>query len=195
MKDKKILLDIAAEAIKEEFAANATIDRHALLLSYPQLGKDGAVFVTLYKNGALRGCIGSIIAHRPLIDDLIHNAKAAAFSDPRFSPLKPEELDSIDIEISILTAPKRVEYLDIADLKRIIRPGIDGVIIKKGPYQATYLPSVWEQLPDFDSFFSTLCQKASMASNCIESHPQIYIYQAEKIGAKRKKQDERRRIQ
>ena len=179
--NKTILIDIARDAIVEKFTGEKRIDREALVQAHPWLAEQGAVFVTLNEHHQLRGCIGSIIAHEPLIDDLIRNAKAAAFSDPRFNPLQPEELDQIEIEISLLTPPEAVEYVDTADLRRIIRPGIDGVILRLDGYQATYLPSVWEQLSDFDLFFSTLCQKAGLPGNCLDSHPVIYRYQAEKI--------------
>ena len=182
--DKKILIDIAKKAIAEELTGKKLIDRDALVKEYPELLKPGAVFVTLNENHSLRGCIGSIIAHQPLIDDLIHNAKAAAFSDPRFSPLRADEFDKLDIEISLLTPPKQVAYNSIDELRRIIRPGVDGVIIRKGNYQATYLPSVWEQIPDFDLFFYNLCMKAGLAGDCLKMHPEIYVYQAQKITEK-----------
>ena len=178
---KKAILKIAKEAIKEEFTGTSTIDREALIREFPQLAQNGAAFVTLNENHALRGCIGSIIAHQPLIDDIIHNAKAAAFSDPRFRPLSEEELDKIEIEVSLLSEPRPLAYTDTDDLRSKIRPGIDGVILKLDGYQATYLPSVWEQLPSFDSFFMTLCQKAGLPANCLDAHPDIYVYQAEKI--------------
>ncbi len=179
--DRSILIDIARNAIIEQFTGQRRIDREALVRAHPWLEEKGAVFVTLNEHHQLRGCIGSIIAHEPLIDDLVRNAKAAAFSDPRFSPLRPEELENIEIEISLLTPPQRVDYTDVADLRRIIRPGIDGVILRLDGHQATYLPSVWEQLPDLDRFFSTLCQKAGLPGNCLEAHPEIFRYQAEKI--------------
>ncbi len=179
--DKSILPKIAKDAIIEEFTGQKRIDRDALVQAHPWLAKKGAVFVTLNEHHQLRGCIGSIIAHEPLIDDLVRNAKAAAFADPRFSPLRPEELEQIEIEISLLTPPEEVKYTNTDDLRRIIRPGIDGVILQLDGHQATYLPSVWEQLSDFDLFFSTLCQKAGLSGNCLESHPRIFRYQAEKI--------------
>jgi len=179
--DKKVLLNIAKLAIAEELTGKRLINKDELIKKYPWLNEKGAVFVTLNENNQLRGCIGSIIAHRPLIDDLIHNAKASAFNDPRFTPLREDEFDKLDIEISILTPPKELPYKDIEDLRRKIRPQIDGVILQLGNHQATYLPSVWEQLNDFDSFFSTLCQKAGLSPNCLELHPNIFIYQAKKI--------------
>ncbi len=179
--DKRILIDIAKDAIREKFAGQKLVDRDNLLRQYPELGEHRAVFVTLNEDHQLRGCIGSIVAHQPLIDDLIANAKSAAFADPRFNPLSPEEMDKIEMEISLLTPPQPVEYRDIDELRRIIRPGIDGVILRLGNYQATYLPSVWEDLNDFDLFFSTLCQKAGLHPNCLDMHPIIYRYQTEKI--------------
>jgi len=141
MMDKSLLLAIARHAIAETFGLASPLDRDELIELHPWLGNPGAVFVTLNENHHLRGCIGSIVAHRPLIDDLIHNAKAAAFSDPRFSPLRKEELDKISLEVSLLTPPKELPYTTIADLRQKIRPGIDGVILRLGNQQATYLPS------------------------------------------------------
>jgi len=181
--DKGILLRIAKDAIMEELTGLSLIDRQKLLVAYPWLREMGAVFVTLNQRGQLRGCIGSIIAHRALLDDLIANAKAAAFNDLRFPPLQEEELSSLEIEISLLSTPQPLHYRDKEDLKHKIRPGIDGVILQQGAYQATYLPSVWEQLPEFEVFFATLCQKAGLRAACLEDHPDIQVYQAEKIEA------------
>jgi len=178
--DKKILLKIARDAIEAKLK-NKTIDRDKLIKEYPELEKEGAVFVTLKEKGNLRGCIGSIIAHRPLIDDLIHNAQSAAFNDPRFIPLREEELDDVDIEVSLLTPYKELVYTDKKDLKRKIRPNIDGVILRYGSHQATFLPQVWEELPDFELFFAHLCQKAGLRADCLDYHPEIYTYQVEKI--------------
>lgn len=117
------------------------------------------------------------------MDDLIQNAQSAAFNDPRFPPLTLEEFSSNDItvEVSILSEPKPLSYSDMADLKSKIKIGEDGVILKLGNYQATFLPQVWEQLPTFESFFAHLCQKAGLPANCLESKPQIFIYHVEKI--------------
>jgi AmmeMemoRadiSam system protein A len=175
--DKHILIEIARNAIVEEFTGKKRIDRDALVRAHPWLAEKGAVFVTLNEYNQLRGCIGSIIAHEPLIDDLIRNAKAAAFSDPRFRPLREEEFEAIEIEVSVLSEPEPVAYRDTEALRRIIRPGIDGVILQLGNYQATYLPSVWEQIGDFDTFFASLCQKAGLSGDCLEQHPQIWRYQ------------------
>ncbi len=179
---KELLLEIARKAIEVEFN-NQHINKSYLLKKYPELKEKRAVFVTLNKkDGNLRGCIGSLIAYKTLLDDIISNAKSAAFSDPRFPPLKKEELKDITIEISLLSPYKKLEYRDIEDLKRKIRPKIDGVILKLGTHQATFLPQVWEDIPDFNSFFAHLCQKAGVNPySCLEKHPDIFIYQVDKI--------------
>jgi len=178
---KEVLLQIAKDAILSEFDGRK-INREALIKKYPQLLKKGAVFVTIKERGALRGCIGSLIAHRPLIDDLIENAKSAAFKDPRFMPLKRHEVDNINLEISILSPYKEVKYENVEELKKKIRPNIDGVVLKLNGYQATFLPQVWEELPTFEEFFAHLCIKAGInPKGCLDAHPQIYTYQVEKI--------------
>ncbi len=178
---KQIYLDIAREAIAEGLYNRATIDREKIVLAYPELGEKGAVFVTLNLYGGLRGCIGSLVAHRPLIDDLIDNARAAAFKDPRFIPLTLTEFDELEIEVSLLSAPRRLEYSSTADLKTKIRPGLDGVVLDLNGYRATFLPQVWEELPTFELFFNHLCHKAGLDGDCLEMHPKIEIYQVEKI--------------
>lgn len=181
---KQALLNIARVAIKEEFIGHKELNdevKNRLIQMFPKLAEPGAAFVTIQERGALRGCIGSIIAHRALIDDIIENAKAAAFSDPRFPPLSPEEFENITIEVSILTEPKLLEYSDIEDLKSKITPKKDGIILKYDGYQATFLPQVWEELPNFDDFFAHLCMKAGMSPNCLELHPEIWVYHVEKV--------------
>ncbi len=181
MDKREVLLKLARAAIAEEFGIDYGVDKEALRREKPWLNEKGAAFVTLNKkgDGALRGCIGSIIAHRTLYDDIIENAKSAAFHDPRFVALSPQEFNDITVEVSLLTDPKPLPYSSPEDLKSKLRPGIDGVILKKGNYQATYLPQVWEQLPTFESFMAHLCQKAGMASNCLAQHPDVYVYQVE----------------
>ena len=184
--DKKILLKLARMAIFEEFEGKKLINKEDFLAKYPFLAEKRASFVTLKlknrpRGSNLRGCIGSILPYRPLIDDIISNAKAAAFEDPRFSPLTPQEYELIKIEISLLTIPQKVEYEDKKDLMQKIRPGVDGVILHLANHQATFLPSVWEELPVFDLFFAHLCLKAGLPGDCLMYHPVIYTYQAEEI--------------
>jgi AmmeMemoRadiSam system protein A len=117
----------------------------------------------------LRGCIGSLTAVESISADVQHNAQNAAFHDPRFGPLTSSELDQVDIEVSILTRPARLAYTDGQDLLTKLRPGIDGVIIRKGSASATFLPQVWQQLPDKTDFLAHLCQKAGLSSNAWRS--------------------------
>lgn len=154
--------------------------------SFPQLNENGAVFVTLrtYPNNELRGCIGSLTAYRPLYEDIVFNAQAAAMQDPRFLPLKKEELPNIRLEVAVLSEPKELDYKDITDLKRKITPLKDGVVLKLDGHRATYLPSVWEELPTFDDFFSSLCLKAKLDGNCLEQHPTLSTYQTTKYKEK-----------
>ncbi len=119
-------------------------------------------FVTITEDGNLRGCIGHIIPRESIIEGVRVNAINAAFRDPRFRPLSPDELDKIKIEVSILTEPKPLKYKDAQDLLDKLRPGIDGVIIKKGFHEATFLPQVWEQLPGKEDFLTHLCLKAGL---------------------------------
>jgi AmmeMemoRadiSam system protein A len=177
--DQKITLIIARNAIKSRFEQKP-LDKKSILNHYPELRAQGASFITLTLHGRLRGCIGSIIAHRPLIDDLIANAQSAAFDDPRFPPLSFNELDQTRVEVSLLTHPEAVTYLDADALSHIIRPNVDGVILRLGDYQATFLPQVWEELSDFKSFFDHLGLKAGIGTDPLSHHPEIYIYQVEK---------------
>lgn len=122
-------------------------------------------FVTLSISGELRGCIGSLEGREPLVEGVKHNAVNAAFGDPRFRPLSEKELDKIHIEVSILTEPETLAYSDAADLMNKLRPGVDGVIIRQGYAGATFLPQVWEQLPDKEEFLSHLCMKAGLGAD------------------------------
>lgn len=173
-------LKIAREAIASKFDGS-DVNKDTYLNQYPTLGVQKATFVTLTLHGQLRGCIGSLIAHRPLIDDLISNAQSAAFHDPRFSPLTLAEFQIVTIEVSLLSEPHLLGYNDIADLKSKIRINEDGVILRYGNNQATFLPQVWEELNDFESFFAHLGMKAGLGSDPLHCHPEIYTYQVEKI--------------
>ena len=172
---------IALQSIQDEFDYKNSIDVEQLTKENPSLKEDGASFVTLTQDGKLRGCIGSLEACRPLIEDIIANAKNAAFRDPRFSKLTREELHTTDIEVSILTKPKHLEYSNVEDLKNKIKQNIDGVILKLNSNQATFLPQVWEELPEFEDFFGHLLSKAGLPMDSFKNHPEIYIYQIQKF--------------
>jgi len=177
MEGETTLLKLARAAIGEAVGVAQDVSLQDMLEANPWLEEDGAVFVTLTIDGNLRGCIGSLVAHRKLYEDIIYNARSAALNDPRFKPLSKEEFELIKIEVSILSKPEPLIYDNIDSLKARLRVGIDGVVLKSGSNQATFLPQVWEQLPTFELFFSHLCQKAGMQSNCLEHHPDILTYQ------------------
>jgi len=120
------------------------------------------VFVTLHKNGRLRGCIGNIEPAKPVLEGVRENALHAALDDARFAPVTPEELADLDIEVSLLTVPEKLDYSDSKDLLRQIVPFRHGVIVEKGHHRATFLPQVWEQLPDPASLLTQLCLKARL---------------------------------
>ena len=122
----------------------------------------GACFVTLTQDGTLRGCIGTVDAWRPLGLDVRANAVAAAVHDRRFPPLRPEELDRTRIEVSVLSPPEPIDCSDEADALATLRPGVDGVVLACGRRRATFLPQVWQRLPDPATFLTALRRKAGL---------------------------------
>lgn len=147
---------------------------------YPRpLREPGASFVTLKKHGELRGCIGSLEAHRPLAEDVAHNAYAAAFLDPRFPPLTDHELADVDFHLSILTAPVPMSFNSEADLLRQLQPGIDGLVLEDGTHRGTFLPSVWESLSDATQFFQQLKRKAGLPTDYWSSTLTVARYTCE----------------
>ncbi|WP_331775554.1 AmmeMemoRadiSam system protein A [Sulfurospirillum sp. 1612] len=177
---KEAVLRLARAAIGESLEVPQHVSLETLIADNPALKETGATFVTLTYQGELRGCIGSLVAYRPLYEDIIYNARSAAFKDPRFEPLCQEELEDIVIEVSILSQPQHLEYHDADDLKKKIKKNHDGVVLQYGTHHATFLPQVWEQLPTFELFFSYLCQKAGLGADCLASHPEISVYSVQK---------------
>lgn len=162
--DRRVLLKLARSVIASELVKGAKAERPKEIS--PATAEKRGCFVTLHKKGALRGCIGTIEPIKPLISCVEDNALNAAFGDPRFSRLTESELSEVDIEISVLTVPQFLDYKDPDDLKAKLKPGIHGVILSKGWHSATFLPQVWEQLPDKEAFLAHLCQKAGMSATC-----------------------------
>jgi AmmeMemoRadiSam system protein A len=141
-----------------------------------------ASFVTLQRQGQLRGCIGHLEAVQPLVVDVAENAFAAAFRDPRFAPLGAEEWPEVDIHLSILTPPEALHFRDEADLLGQIQPGEDGLILQDGPNRGTFLPSVWDSLPDAHDFLTHLKLKAGLAANHWSGRVEVYRYHTESFG-------------
>ncbi len=154
------LLTLARNAIAARFGQTSSpvVDR-------PELHEPGATFVTLTQRGDLRGCIGSLEAWRPLRQDVQENALAAAFRDPRFNPLRADELPITRVEVSLLTPAVPMGFTDEADALARLRPNIDGVIFTAGSRRSTFLPQVWDQLAEPAEFMAHLKQKAGLPAN------------------------------
>lgn len=147
---------------------------------YPaSLQNPGASFVTLKKAGELRGCIGSLEAYQPLVNDVAHNAYAAAFSDPRFQPLSNDEMGNLEFHISVLTPAVAMSFDSEEDLLKQIRPGIDGLVLEENQYRGTFLPAVWESLPDTKDFLRHLKQKAGLPQNYWSESIKVSRYTSE----------------
>jgi AmmeMemoRadiSam system protein A len=171
----KILLHLARAAIAKELGFKS----HDLPM-IDWLEEPGATFVTLTLQGQLRGCIGSLEAYRPLIEDLQSNAVASAFRDPRFPPLSKEEFADVAIEVSLLSKPELIRHNSKEDALAQLTPGRDGVIIQLGPQRATYLPQVWAQLPDPESFIAHLLEKAGLPEDFWSDDIQLSHYTVQK---------------
>ncbi|WKJ91668.1 AmmeMemoRadiSam system protein A [Methylomonas montana] len=150
---------------------------------YPtELCQVRATFVTLERRGQLRGCIGMLEALRPLAEDVAENAFAAAFRDRRFPPLAADELADLDLHISVLSPTEAIGFTSEADLISQLRPGIDGVILQEGGRRGTFLPSVWDDLPEPSEFLKHLKQKAGLPPSYWSDTLQAYRYTTEMFG-------------
>ena len=159
--DKKQLLDLAKASIQYGLEHDQPIA--VTLGNYPaHLQEQRACFVTLQINNQLRGCIGSLEAHRSLVEDVAENAYAAAFRDPRFGPVSVDECPLLQYHISVLNPPEPMTFTSEDDLLKQIRPGIDGLVLSDHGSRGTFLPSVWESLPTSNEFLSHLKQKAGL---------------------------------
>lgn len=170
-----MLLAHARNAIAERFGRHGgATHRHAAL------DQPGASFVTLTQQGDLRGCIGSIEAHRPLGLDVRENALAAAFRDPRFAPLAVEEFEHTRVEVSLLTPAMAISFRDEADFLAQLRPGVDGIVFQYGRHRSTFLPQVWESLPEPQQFMQQLKRKAGLPPNFWHEAVSIARYEVTK---------------
>ena len=176
--DRKALVTLARSAIAAELDETAAVQRPQVL-SEAMEEKRGC-FVTLHKKGRLRGCIGTIEPARSLVENVEENARNAAFRDPRFPAVDAGELAQIDLEVSVLSVPEILTYEDPNDLIQKLIPGTHGVIISRDWHSATFLPQVWDQLPEPQTFLSHLCRKAGMDANCWQDADVIVkVYRAE----------------
>jgi AmmeMemoRadiSam system protein A len=172
------LLEIARGSILNGLGLNSVPAKRNHL---PWLLQHAATFVTLTMDGALRGCIGSLSATRPLGEDVASNARAAAFQDPRFPKLKREEWPRCRVEVSLLSAPKPIAFADEAELLAQIRPGEDGLILEADGKRATFLPQVWEGLPDKRQFLGELMKKAGLPPDTRLARCKVSRYRVRKF--------------
>lgn len=174
-----LLVTGARNAIQRRLAGDTTTDEPSDW--NPALRAKQASFVTLKRHGALRGCIGTLEAKRPLWEDVIHNAQAAAFEDPRFPPLTPPELEGLHIEISVLSSPDPLRVHSRAQLLALLKPGEDGLIVREGRRRATLLPAVWESLPDAGAFVDELMRKANLGVGYWSTSLEFLRYRTERF--------------
>jgi AmmeMemoRadiSam system protein A len=179
--ERLILLNTARDTIN--YCLKQRVESMAINLNdySAHLREPRACFVTLHLNGHLRGCIGSLQAHQPLILDVIHNAYNAAAHDPRFMPVSIAEAPKLTIDISVLSVPEPMSFDSEQDLLAQIRPSIDGLILSDAGHRGTFLPSVWEQLPDKTDFLNHLKQKAGLPTNYWSNTIKVERYTAELI--------------
>jgi AmmeMemoRadiSam system protein A len=166
-----ILLQLARCAIADALGEPAAEIEHADWLREP-----GATFVTLTRQGELRGCIGSLVAERPLREDVTSNARAAAFRDPRFTPLTRTGYREIEVEVSLLSALTPIEFESEEHLLTQLRPRVDGLLLEHGWQRGTFLPQVWEQLPEPQAFLAHLKRKAGLPADVRTSEIRVSRY-------------------
>lgn len=176
-----VLVEVAEEAVRL-----AVVEGQAWEPSpdtYPvALRRRGAVFVTLRRWGALRGCIGTLEATEPLVMATADRARAAALADPRFPPVEPTELAGLDLSVSVLSPAEPFPVGSWQELHDALRPGVDGLVVEAGYHRATFLPSVWEELPDPAAFLDALWRKAGLAPRAWPRGIRISRYTAQHGG-------------
>lgn len=184
--ERRELVSLARRAVEERVRNGGTVVPSAAQLQrWPRLAEPGASFVTLKISGSLRGCIGSLAPVSPLAHDVAENAVRAAVSDARFLPVTAEELERIDLSISVLEAPRPLVGVAPSDLPRRLGETRPGLVLKYAGRRSTFLPSVWEELPQPEQFLSHLCQKQGSPETCWRSPEASFdIYGAQVFGEK-----------
>lgn len=177
-KDKKYLLELARRTLEKYFQNKDILQIEIDDLSDSLKEKKG-VFISLWENETLRGCVGCLEGIKPIFEMVIENSLASALFDSRFLPVKKEELNKIKIEISIIEPLKKIGFSNNEGLIKHLKKNQPGILIKKGAHQATFLPQVWEDLKTPEEFLSHLCSKAGMKEDCWKNIDfEIYQYQA-----------------
>lgn len=174
------LLQIARDSIRHGCKAGKPLPVDVSALD-DELREKRATFVTLEISGRLRGCIGVLSAIRPLAEDVADNAYAAAFRDPRFAPVTLSEIENLEIHISILSPSEPLVFSSEEDLLRQIRPGMDGLIFSDGARKGTFLPAVWDDLPNPRDFLRELKMKAGLPPDHWSNSVKVERYTCEGI--------------
>jgi uncharacterized protein len=181
VEEKQTLLRLARQSLEAGVRRETLpkLDQAALTQT---LRSEGAAFVTLTVHGELRGCIGALEPYQSLAEDIREHAVAAALEDYRFPQVQEDELAKIEIEVSRLTRPIPLEYIDADDLLTKLRPSVDGVILRDGSRRATFLPQVWEKIPEPTEFLANLCYKmGALPDTWKRKHLEVLVYQVEEF--------------
>ena len=180
--EQSTLLQVACASIASGLQAGKPLAVDAAAYPAP-LTEKRASFVTLTQDNALRGCIGSLEARRMLVEDVAHNAFAAAFRDPRFAPLQQQEFETLDVHISVLGTPEPLDVVSEVQLLEQLRPGVDGLILQEHHLRGTFLPSVWESLPQPEDFLRHLKMKAGLPAAYWSADMRVWRYTTESFSA------------
>lgn len=177
--DQQLLLRLARTAVQDA-AAGRPLTLPVLETLPLMVQQERACFVTLHTHeGDLRGCTGTLVARRPLVYEVVHMAEQTALHDPRFAPVAPHETANLVIEISVLTPPERLVVPSPQAIPQQLRPGVDGVVLVLEGRRATFLPQVWERVPDPGKFLDLLCHKMGMPPGAwLQSGVEVYTYQS-----------------
>lgn len=165
------LLKVARNSLREAAGLGASQSENTEWLDCR-----GACFVTLRSAGSLRGCIGSVRAYRPLVEDVAWNTRSAALQDPRFSPVVAEELEDIEIEVSVMSEPEQLDVRSESQLLEVLRPGVDGLILEYEGHRGTFLPAVWRELADPNEFVRRLKLKAGLSADFWSEEIRVWRY-------------------
>ena len=180
-KNQAYLLSLARQALETYVKTRRTLQLDEAQVD-EEIRQQGATFVTLHKNGQLRGCIGTLAAYQPIFLDVIEHAIAAGTQDFRFPPMQENELDHLHYEISILSNPEPLPYSSPDDLLNKLQVGVHGVVISSGIQRATFLPQVWESLPQKEEFLNHLCRKMGVSGNAWrKNNYAISVYQVQEF--------------
>jgi len=181
--EKKYLLELSRRTLEKYLKEKTILAIDEESLVFPLLKEKKGVFITLYKDNQLRGCIGNLYSEKPIFESIIENTLASALFDPRFPPLEEDELENIKISISVLTEPKPLpQFKDIKELLNYLKKKKPGLVIKKGESEATFLPQVWKELKNPEEFLTHLCLKAGLNPQSWKNSDLTFLeYEVEEI--------------